>query len=128
ARLGALGMGQGRRDRLGGHYGGVPGSGGGRGGGGGGGGGVLDGRMTEYAWWNARRRLASAVPDSASRADFRRFAEAAARFGITTVQDMNTPLSTARAVALVRAADLPIRWRVIRFPMTRPEGRDLAAA
>ena len=124
ATLGALGIGHGTPDPLGGHYGRVPGSGGG--GGGGGGGGVLDGRMTEYAWWNARRRLASAVPDSASRADFRRFAEAAARFGITTVQDMNTALSTARAVALVRAADLPIRWRVIRFPMTRPEGRDLA--
>ena len=120
ATLGALGIGHGTPDPLGGHYGRVPGSGGG------GGGGVLDGRMTEYAWWNARRRLASAVPDSASRADFRRFAEAAARFGITTVQDMNTALSTARAVALVRAADLPIRWRVIRFPMTRPEGRDLA--
>src|SRR5439155_1170323 len=118
ATLGALGIGHGTPDPLGGHYGRVPGSGGG--------GGVLDGRMTEYAWWNARRRLASAVPDSASRADFRRFAEAAARFGITTVQDMNTALSTARAVALVRAADLPIRWRVIRFPMTRPEGRDLA--
>src|SRR2546422_8148661 len=103
-------------DPLGGHYGRVPGSGGG----------VLDGRMTEYAWWSAQRRLASSVPDSASRADFRRYAEAAARFGITTVQDMNTALTTARAVALLRAADVPIRWRVIRFPMTRPEGRDLA--
>jgi len=116
ATLGALGIGHDTPDPLGGHYGRVPGSGGG----------VLDGRMTEYAWWSARRRLASSVPDSASRADFRRYAEAAARFGITTVQDMNTALTTARAVALLRAADVPIRWRVIRFPMTRPEGRDLA--
>ncbi len=122
ATLGALGIGHDTPDPLGGHYGRVPGSGGG----GGGGGGVLDGRMTEYAWWSARRRLVSSVPDSASRADFRRYAEAAARFGITTVQDMNTALTTARAVALLRAADVPIRWRVIRFPMTRPEGRDLA--
>src|SRR2546427_3103898 len=116
ATLGALGIGHDTPDPLGGHYGRVPGSGGG----------VLDGRMTEYAWWSARRRLASSVPDSASRADFRRYAEAAARFGITTVQDMNTARTTARAVALLRAADVPIRWRVIRFPMTRPEGRDLA--
>ena len=122
ATLGALGIGHDTPDPLGGHYGRVPGSGGG----GGGGGGVLDGRMTEYAWWSARRRLVSSVPDSASRADFRRYAAAAARFGITTVQDMNTALTTARAVALLRAADVPIRWRVIRFPMTRPEGRDLA--
>src|SRR5205814_128952 len=83
------------------HYGRVPGSG------------VLDGRLSEYAWWSARRRLSSSVPDSASRVDLRRYAAAAARFGITTVQDMNTALTTARAVALLRAADVPIRWRLL---------------
>src|SRR5205823_13616166 len=77
---------------------------------------------------SARRRLSSSVPDSASRVDLRRYAAAAARFGITTVQDMNTALTTARAVALLRAADVPIRWRVIRFPMTRAGGRDVADA
>jgi len=32
------------------------------------------------------------------------------------------------AVALLRDADVPIRWRVIRFPLTRPGGRDVADA
>ena len=116
ATLGSLGIGHDTPDPPGGHYGRVPGSG------------VLDGRLSEYAWWSARRRLSSSVPDSASRVDLRRYAAAAARFGITTVQDMNTALTTARAVALLRTADVPIRWRVIRFPMTRPGGRDVADA
>ena len=116
ATLGTLGIGHDTPDPPGGRYGRAPGSG------------VLDGRLTEYAWWNARRRLSSSVPDSASRADLRRYADAAARFGITTVQDMNSALTTARAVALLRTADVAIRWRVIRFPMTRPGGRDVADA
>src|SRR5256885_6317293 len=116
ATLGTLGIGHDTPDPSGGRYGRAPGSG------------VLDGRLTEYAWWNARRRLSSSVPDSASRADLRRYADAAARFGITTVQDMNSALTTARAVALLRTADVAIRWRVIRFPMTRPGGRDVADA
>jgi predicted amidohydrolase YtcJ len=116
ATLGTLGIGHDTPDPPGGHYGRAPGSG------------VLDGRLTEYAWWNARRRLSSSVPDSASRADLQRYADAAARFGITTVQDMNSALTTARAVALLRTVDVAIRWRVIRFPMTRPGGRDVADA
>src|SRR5204862_91373 len=116
ATRGSLGIGHDTPDPPGGHYGRVPGSG------------VRDGRLSEYAWWSARRRLSSSVPDSASRVDLRRYAAAAARFGITTVQDMNTALTTARAVALLRAADVPIRWRVIRFPMTRAGGRDVADA
>ena len=116
ATLGTLGIGHDTPDPPGGRYGRVPGSE------------VLDGRLTEYAWWNARRRLSSSVADSASRADLLRYADAAARFGITTVQDMNNNLTTARAVALLRDADVPIRWRVIRFPMTRAGGRDVADA
>src|SRR5439155_881719 len=85
-RTGTLGIGHDTPDPPGGRYGRVPGSE------------VLDGRLTEYAWWNARRRLSSSVPDSASRADLLRYADAAARFGITTVQDMNNNLTTARAV------------------------------
>src|SRR5205807_566377 len=116
ATLGTLGIGHDTPDPPGGRYGRVPGSE------------VLDGRLTEYAWWNARRRLSSSVPDSASRADLLRYADAAARFGITTVQDMNNNLTTARAVALLRDADVPIRWRVIRFPITRPGGRAVGDA
>src|SRR3989442_6389080 len=41
---------------------------------------------------------------------------------------MNPALTTARAVALLRAADGPLGWRVIRFPPTRPGGRDVADA
>src|SRR5256885_11246061 len=111
ATRGTLGIGHDTPDPPGGRYGRVPGSE------------VLDGRLTEYAWWNARRRLSSSVPDSASRADLRRYADAAARFGITTVQDMNNNLTTARAVALLRDADVPIRWRVIRLPLTPAGGK-----
>ena len=50
ATLGSLGIGHDTPDPPGGHYGRVPGSG------------VLDGRLSEYAWWSARRRLSSSVP------------------------------------------------------------------
>src|SRR5439155_1480972 len=102
ATLGTLGIGHDTPDPPGGRYGRVPGSE------------VLDGRLTEYAWWNARRRLSSSVPDSASRADLLRYADAAARFGITTVQDMNNNLTTARAVALLPAAAPESTWHALR--------------
>ena len=114
AALGAVGLGHDTGDPLGGRYGRAPRSG------------ALDGRLSEYAWWSVRRRLSSGVGDSASRADFRDYAARAARLGITSVQDMNNALTAARAVFLLHAAAVPIRWRLIRFPLTRPEGRDAA--
>src|SRR6266702_3292252 len=120
AALGALGLGHETRDPLGGHFGRAGGSGPGAGAG------ALDGRLSEYAWWNTRRRLSSGVGDSAARADLRDYAAQAARFGITSVQDMNTALSATRAVFLLHGVDGPIRWRVIRFPLTGPDGRALA--
>src|SRR5439155_20565 len=75
ATLGALGIGHGTPDPLGGHYGRVPGSGGG------GGGGVLDGRMTEYAWWNARRRARGGAGRTGGRRGRRGSAGGPARAG-----------------------------------------------
>jgi predicted amidohydrolase YtcJ len=49
---------------------------------------------------------------------FQAFATEAASFGITTVQAMMTSLGTADAASLIDSANLPVRMRLIDFPLT----------
>jgi predicted amidohydrolase YtcJ len=83
----------------------------------------LTGLLQEYAAWNAARRLRGTQSDSVLEAGFRRTAERAVRFGITSVQDMANaldPVTTARVLSL---AQLPLRVRLIAMPGTGPQGR-----
>lgn len=80
--------------------------------------GWLTGWLRDYAEWRALRRLYSALPDSTLIATFRRFAADGLSLGITSAQLMNGDLDPRATTRVLRAARLPIRLRVIPFPMT----------
>ena len=84
--------------------------------------GHLTGVLHDYAEWAALRRLYSSLPDSALVRYFRRYAAEDVRWGITSVQDMNGYLDPSTTVRLLRALRLPIRLRVIPYPMTDSTG------
>jgi len=84
--------------------------------------GRADGKLTglahEYADYLIARRFAM-LPDRAAQVKaFQAFAAEAASFGITSVQAMMTDLPIADAVAVVESANLPVRTRLIDFPLT----------
>lgn len=107
-----LGIDEHEPDPLGGHYSRLPGTGG------------ISGRIHEYAQWSPQRCFASMATIEEGAASLRLLAAQCAAFGITTLQNMSwTP--AGRYVDMLKAADLPIRVRVIRFPPSGPEGRYL---
>ena len=85
-------------------------------------GGGLTGLLTEYADWAPRRALHGHLPDSVWTRLLRSYGVAAVRFGITSVQSMADALPPAQTLRVVQAAALPIRQRIIPFPMTNPYG------
>ena len=81
---------------------------------------TLNGFAHEYAEDILRQRLAvSAGPDAQVLA-YQRFAAEAASFGITSVQAMMTGYPAAQAAPLMVKAKLPIRMRLIDFPLDSP--------
>ena len=84
--------------------------------------GRLTGVLQEYAGWALERRLYSALSPRDLVAAFRRWADDDLRMGITSVQDMAGNLDPATTVRVLRDANLPIRLRVIPFPMTGTDG------
>lgn len=79
---------------------------------------TLTGLAHEYADFMLRQRL-TMIPDRAAQVKaFQAFAAEAVAFGITTVQAMMTASPAAGAVPLIETAGLPVRVRVIDFPMT----------
>jgi hypothetical protein len=87
-----------------------------------------DGRLSvvrEYALFNLDRRLADMTSDADALEQLRAQLTRAARFGITTIQDMSNSMTPDRAVALLVKLPPSIRVRVIRMPGTSPAGRDI---
>jgi predicted amidohydrolase YtcJ len=79
---------------------------------------TLTGRAHEYAEYALRQRL-TMMPDRAAQVKaFQAFAAEAAAFGITSVQAMMTAYPAAEAKVWLDAADLPVRMRLIDFPLT----------
>jgi predicted amidohydrolase YtcJ len=79
---------------------------------------TLTGLAHEYATYMLAQRLAM-IPDRAAQVKaFQKFAAEAASFGITTVQAMMTGYPAAEAVPWIETAGLPVRIRVIDFPLT----------
>ena len=79
--------------------------------------GVLTGLAHEYADYQLRQRL-SMLPDRAAQVKaIQAFAAEAASFGITSVQAMMTAFPAADAAPWIEAANLPVRMRLIDFPM-----------
>ncbi|MNK82928.1 N-substituted formamide deformylase precursor [compost metagenome] len=82
----------------------------------------LSGRINEYAQWAPQRTFASMATRDEGVDSLRALAADCVRWGITTLQNMSwTP--AARYVEMLKAADLPIKVRVIRFPPSGPQGR-----
>jgi predicted amidohydrolase YtcJ len=78
---------------------------------------TISGIAQEYAEYRLRRRISMQPSAAAQRDAFRRDAIEAAGFGVTTVQAMMTSLPTAEAVRHLSGQDLPIRFRLIDFPL-----------
>jgi predicted amidohydrolase YtcJ len=85
--------------------------------------GRLDGRLEEYAGYLFSRNLALKTDRADAIAAVRTFAADARRFGITSVQQMSTALPATRQSADLVEANVPLRWKVYRFPM-REAGAD----
>ena len=88
-----------------------------------------DGRLTgvirEYAAFNVKRALSELTSDADAVAELRKTLSEAARWGITTLQDMSSRMAPGRCVALLEKVPTPIRVRVMRMPGTTPAGRDI---
>lgn len=82
----------------------------------------LNGVLVEYGSWGPRRELNSKVPDSTWVRLLKAYGAESLRFGITSVQDMAGTLSPAQTVRVVRAAQLPLRHRIMPYFMTSPQG------
>ncbi len=87
--------------------------------------GRLSGVLREYAVLNAYRELANITSDDDGVAQLRKTLAQAAKYGITTIQDMSDALTPERCVALLQQVPTAIRIRVIRMPGTLPNGRDI---
>src|SRR5438045_179367 len=72
----------------------------------------LNGWVYEHALWIKARETTDALPDAALVAGMRGFAEAALRFGITSVQSMPS-IRVDRLARLQSQIGLPLRWRWI---------------
>jgi predicted amidohydrolase YtcJ len=86
--------------------------------------GRLTGVVREYAGMDIERTVENAVPDDVAVAQLRKTLDEAAKWGITSIQDMSNGIPPARAVALLEKIPTPVRIRVMRMPGTTPAGRN----
>jgi predicted amidohydrolase YtcJ len=86
--------------------------------------GRLSGVLREYAKFDFDRRVADRVPDSEAVSQLRDTLNKAAKFGITSLQNMSNIMTPGRCVALLEKIPVTIRVRVMRMPSTAPSGRD----
>jgi predicted amidohydrolase YtcJ len=87
--------------------------------------GRLTGVVREYATIDIERTMEDAVPDEAAVGQLRATLDEAAKWGITSIQDMSNGMAPARAVELLEKVPTPLRIRVMRMPITTPAGRDI---
>jgi predicted amidohydrolase YtcJ len=85
----------------------------------------LNGKIFEYAQWRLWRRLADRADRKHLIEELHRFSDQAVRFGITSIQSLPS-LSAEMFVNLLTEASLPLRVRVIQFPVTDEKGRSAA--
>lgn len=88
--------------------------------------GRLTGRLEEYAEFNLMRGMPWLADTAAVAAAYRGFAGMMARWGVTSVQNFVSGIEPAALNTLLPSLDLPIRVRMVAWPMTTPTGRDLA--
>jgi predicted amidohydrolase YtcJ len=83
---------------------------------------TITGRLGEQALWRVLRRIEEGIPLERTVSDLRAFAAEAAQFGITSIQVMSA-LTPEHYLVRLKAADLPIRVRQMRFLITDANGR-----
>ena len=88
--------------------------------------GIIDGRLDEYADLRAHRRLAALVSRQETVAGLRRLGTEALGYGITSIQAMGNALPAADLATMLPDTHLPIRWRIIRFPIALTEAESPA--
>ncbi len=108
-----LGIADEEPDLLGGYYERVPGSR------------RVNGRIHGYAFLAPYLRLVKRIPTPEIISGMKVLADEAIRYGVTTIQDMPF-VAPDQYVKLLQEAQVPIRVRLIRFPLNTGDGRDLA--
>ena len=87
--------------------------------------GRLTGSLVEYAGWAPVQVEQRKVADAQSIKQLNDEIRTRLMFGVTSVQDMASSWDASTTVRLLRAADLPVRVRVVRWPMPGRAGRNL---
>jgi predicted amidohydrolase YtcJ len=85
------------------------------------GGKTVSGIAHEYAEYRLRQRVALEAPAQAHRDAFSRFAAEAAALGVTSIQAMMTDMPARQAAQVLAETDLPVRTRLIDFPLSDPK-------
>jgi predicted amidohydrolase YtcJ len=86
--------------------------------------GRIDGHAHEYADFAAGRKLANMASDEELVADIRAMSVEAVRYGITSVQAMPA-LDERRFAAGLAQSDVPLRVRIMHFPMSNGDAKAL---
>lgn len=81
---------------------------------------TLSGFAHEYAEYRLSRKLHENVTDDQIRETYQKFADEAASYGITSVQAMMVSEDADRVAQALRGMELPIRIRLVRFPLIDP--------
>ena len=87
--------------------------------------GKLTGTVREYAGLDMQRYMSSKVSDADAVTELRQTFADAAKFGITSIQDMSDGVPPARDVELFEQVPVTIRVRIMRMPGTTAAGRDI---
>jgi predicted amidohydrolase YtcJ len=85
----------------------------------------LNGVLLEYAVLRLKRDQAKMTRQEDALREIRTFLADAARYGITSLQDMSGEISPEKVVNYLALAPTRIRVRVMRMPLTTRSGRDL---
>jgi predicted amidohydrolase YtcJ len=86
--------------------------------------GQLNGVAREYAVLDVWRRLDRMVSDADEEASLRKTLGEAARFGITSIQDLPLGFTAERTARLLSLIKTPIRVRITRMNLPTPAGLD----
>jgi predicted amidohydrolase YtcJ len=84
--------------------------------------GQLNGLLSEYGDWAPRRAYSGQLPDTTWVRPLQAYGAEALRYGVTSVQNMADALPPDQTLRVVKAAALPLRLRIIPFPMTTQWG------
>jgi hypothetical protein len=79
---------------------------------------TITGLAHEYAGYRLRQRLSLMADRDSQLREYGRFATEASSYGITSVQAMMTSSTVEQGFSLAADAKVPIRMRLIDFPMT----------